>query len=52
MPSDTQRLNWLRKNKWVFYSADCFQLNWRGFSFARHSIRKSIDSAMKIEGKK
>lgn len=45
--TDKQRLDWLSKRVWQFYSADCFQLNTTDGSFARKTPRQSIDAAMR-----
>ena len=52
-PTDKQRLDWLSKRVWQFYSADCFQLNtpWNGLSFARKTPRQAIDAAMRASTK-
>lgn len=47
--TDKARLDWLRKHKWKFYSADIFQLDVETNSFARYSPRQAIDAAILVE---
>ena len=45
--TDKMRLDWLLRNKWEFYSDECFQLYCLDSAYANKSIRRVIDDTIR-----